>query len=330
MSRTPNTAIAVIGIDIGKNTFHVVSHDGRGAIVLRQKWSRGRAEARLANIPSCLIGMEACVGAHQDGALSRAPQIYADGAPMQRQNAAAFHALVCHHERLDRRGNQHTDQPMAGGERGADRQAAAPAHRRGQRQGEPAAPGRRAAGWRRGKAVRREAMAGAVAPGVLPDTPEKRTGKAAAIRRRRARHAAVLADRARQYQVSLAARRYRKGRDDVLRRRCGAAGLLPASLAASAGQSRVTLTPNQRRDLLRIEQGRDPAAIAAAITAVRRDNPDADLLEIEQMLRAAASSAFVIATDDGFRIVIGMQAWVAELNALGRSPEGNRALLAAR
>ncbi len=92
----------------------------------------------------------------------------------------------------------------------------------------------------------------------------------------------------------------------------------------------MTLTPNQRRDLLRIEQGRDPAAIAAAITAVRRDNPDADLLEIEQMLRAAASSAFVIATDDGFRIVIGMQAWVAELNALGRSPEGNRALLAAR
>ena len=70
---------------------------------------------------------------------------------------------------------------------------------------------------------------------------------------RRARHAAVLADRARHYQVSLAARRYRKGRDDVLRRRCGAAGLLPASLAASAGQSRVTLTPNQRRDLLRIE-----------------------------------------------------------------------------
>ena len=135
---------------------------------------------------------------------------------------------------------------------------------------------------------------------------------------------------ARQYQVSLAARRYRIGRDDVLRRRCRAAGLLPASLAASAGQSRVTLTPNQRQDLLRIEQGRDPAAIAAAITAVRRDNPDADLLEIEQMLRAAASSAFVIATDDGFRIVIGMQAWVAELNALGRSPEGNRALLAAR
>src|ERR1700741_2799755 len=64
MSQTPNTAIAVIGIDIGKNSFHVVGHDARGAIVQRQKWSRGQVEARLANIPPCLIGMEACVGAH--------------------------------------------------------------------------------------------------------------------------------------------------------------------------------------------------------------------------------------------------------------------------
>ncbi len=63
MSQTANTAIAVIGIDIGKNSFHVVGHDARGAIVLRQKWSRGQVEARLANIPPCLIGMEAC-GAH--------------------------------------------------------------------------------------------------------------------------------------------------------------------------------------------------------------------------------------------------------------------------
>src|SRR5690349_7343440 len=59
-----NSAIAVVGIDIGKNSFHVVGHDKRGAIMLRQKWSRGQVEARLANLPPCLIGMEACVGAH--------------------------------------------------------------------------------------------------------------------------------------------------------------------------------------------------------------------------------------------------------------------------
>ena len=48
MSQTLNAAIAVIGIDIGKNSFHVVGHDARGAIVLRQQWPRGQVEARLA------------------------------------------------------------------------------------------------------------------------------------------------------------------------------------------------------------------------------------------------------------------------------------------
>ena len=64
MPKTAQAAIAVVGIDIGKNSFHVVGHDQRGAIVLRQKWSRGQVETRLANTPPCLIGMEACVGAH--------------------------------------------------------------------------------------------------------------------------------------------------------------------------------------------------------------------------------------------------------------------------
>jgi transposase len=63
MSQTLNTS-TVIGIDIGKNSFHLVGQDRRGAIALRQKWSRGQVEARLANLRPCLIGMEACVGAH--------------------------------------------------------------------------------------------------------------------------------------------------------------------------------------------------------------------------------------------------------------------------
>ena len=54
----------MVGIDIGKNSFHVVGLDRHGALVLRQKWSRGQVEARLANMAPCLIGMEACVGAH--------------------------------------------------------------------------------------------------------------------------------------------------------------------------------------------------------------------------------------------------------------------------
>lgn len=57
MPNTTRTEIAVIGIDIGKNSFHVVGHDKRGSIALRQKWSRGQIEARLANLPRCLVGM---------------------------------------------------------------------------------------------------------------------------------------------------------------------------------------------------------------------------------------------------------------------------------
>src|SRR5271169_3604628 len=64
MSKVLNAAIAVVGIDIGKNAFHVVGHDERGAIVLHQKWSRGQVAERFANLPPCLVGMEACVGAH--------------------------------------------------------------------------------------------------------------------------------------------------------------------------------------------------------------------------------------------------------------------------
>ena len=59
--------IATIGIDIGKNAFHVIGLDDKGAIILRHKLSRSQVYARLANIPPCLIGMEACVGAHHLG-----------------------------------------------------------------------------------------------------------------------------------------------------------------------------------------------------------------------------------------------------------------------
>jgi transposase len=60
---TPST-VATIGIDVGKNTFHLVGLDQRGNIVLQLKTSRAQLERRLANVPSCLVGMEACSGTH--------------------------------------------------------------------------------------------------------------------------------------------------------------------------------------------------------------------------------------------------------------------------
>src|SRR5437879_8722830 len=64
MSQKLNAAITVIGIDIGKNSFHIVGCDHRGAIVLREKWSRGQVVTRHANLESCLIGMKDLVCVH--------------------------------------------------------------------------------------------------------------------------------------------------------------------------------------------------------------------------------------------------------------------------
>ncbi len=62
--KATKSALKTVGIDIGKNTFHLIGMDASGAIVLRQKVSRQQILKRFANRQPCLIGMEACVGAH--------------------------------------------------------------------------------------------------------------------------------------------------------------------------------------------------------------------------------------------------------------------------
>jgi hypothetical protein len=49
---------------MGKNTLHLIGLDARGAIVLREKVARGRIASRLANLPPCLIGIEAGMATH--------------------------------------------------------------------------------------------------------------------------------------------------------------------------------------------------------------------------------------------------------------------------
>src|SRR5271169_2494894 len=65
MPRTSSVhAVTTIGIDMGKNTLHMIGLDTRGGIVLREKVSRGRITLRLANLPPCLIGIEAGMATH--------------------------------------------------------------------------------------------------------------------------------------------------------------------------------------------------------------------------------------------------------------------------
>ena len=72
----------------------------------------------------------------------------------------------------------------------------------------------------------------------------------------------------------------------------------------------------------------DPDDIIAAINQVLAGNPTADLLDIEMVFRAAAGASYLVADGAGSRVVIGMQAWVAEIDRLGRTPEQNRQALA--
>src|SRR6476661_459320 len=62
--KTAATVAHTIGIDTGKNTLHLIGLDDQGAIVLREKIARGRITARLANVPRCLIGIEAGMATH--------------------------------------------------------------------------------------------------------------------------------------------------------------------------------------------------------------------------------------------------------------------------
>lgn len=53
-----------IGIDIGKDTFHLVGFDRDGQLVLRKQIKRMALVAAFEKLPRCIVGMEACLSAH--------------------------------------------------------------------------------------------------------------------------------------------------------------------------------------------------------------------------------------------------------------------------
>jgi transposase len=64
MSIQASREITVIGIDIGKDVFHLVGFDGDGSITLRRKVRRLALTDVFKTLPRCLVGMEACLSAH--------------------------------------------------------------------------------------------------------------------------------------------------------------------------------------------------------------------------------------------------------------------------
>ncbi len=55
---------ALIGIDLGKHSFHLHAQDSSGREVMRKKTTRQQLLRVLANLPLCTVVMEACAGAH--------------------------------------------------------------------------------------------------------------------------------------------------------------------------------------------------------------------------------------------------------------------------
>lgn len=56
--------IKVLGIDLAKQSFQLHGVDESGQTVLRKKLTRAKLVEFIAQLPPCLIGMEACGGAH--------------------------------------------------------------------------------------------------------------------------------------------------------------------------------------------------------------------------------------------------------------------------
>ncbi len=67
MATTSKQTISVlssIGIDIGKDVFHLVGFDPVGTLVLRRQIKRLALVKEFKKLPPCIVGMEACLSAH--------------------------------------------------------------------------------------------------------------------------------------------------------------------------------------------------------------------------------------------------------------------------
>ena len=53
-----------VGIDLGKTTFHLVVLGEAGKVLARKKFNQRQLLTYTANMPTSLIGLEACSGAH--------------------------------------------------------------------------------------------------------------------------------------------------------------------------------------------------------------------------------------------------------------------------
>ena len=91
----------------------------------------------------------------------------------------------------------------------------------------------------------------------------------------------------------------------------------------------MPLSLQHRHAVLLADRTHDVGVITTVVAEVLAENPETNLLEIEQAFRDSAAAAYLVATSDGFDVVIGLMAMLAAVGKAGLTPAENRAALAA-
>ena len=101
MTENHISELSSIGVDIGKDVFHLVGFDTSGTLVLRKKVKRLSLVPTFEKLPRCIVGMEACLSAHFVSRTLRRlgfepriiPAIYANTGPRAGAKKCAYVSL---------------------------------------------------------------------------------------------------------------------------------------------------------------------------------------------------------------------------------------------
>jgi hypothetical protein len=92
----------------------------------------------------------------------------------------------------------------------------------------------------------------------------------------------------------------------------------------------MPLSIQHRHAVLLADRTHDVGVITTVVAEVLAANPGTNLSEIEQAFRDSASAAYLVATTEGFEVVLGIMAMLAAVGKAGKTPAENKAALAGK
>ena len=84
----------------------------------------------------------------------------------------------------------------------------------------------------------------------------------------------------------------------------------------------MPLSIQHRHAVLLADRTHDVGVITTVVAEVLAANPETTPLEIEEAFRDSASAAYLVATTEGFEVVLGMMAMLAAVGRAGITPGG--------